>query len=345
MKVLLLHEMSGVHTELKNGLSKIGVQADIATHGDGFKRFKSDIDLGSIDGSLTSHLQRVKNQVLLAKTFGKYDVVQSISPEPFYTPISRILDQILAKSNCKKVYIAAGSDAIYRHNVRSLDYYPPHDWFEDHKMYRSVKNRIKTYDTIVPVCWEYKYSMEQSGFSPKPVLPFPIDLEKHKPIPIKGKRKIVFFHPLNRNNLNYDFKGTLIIQKAFKILENRYSHIAEFICKGNMSYSEYDEFTNNVDVIVDQLYSYSYGMSAALGMAKGKIVISGLEPKAISNVPHFASCPVINAKPSVDSVIEKIEVILENLNLVDDLKSQSRLFAEQYHCSIKVAQELIDTVY
>lgn len=69
MKVLLSHEMSGVHAELKNGLSKISVQADIATHGDGFKKIKSDIGLGSIDESITSHLQRVKNQVLLATSF------------------------------------------------------------------------------------------------------------------------------------------------------------------------------------------------------------------------------------------------------------------------------------
>jgi len=40
MKVLLLHEMSGVHTELKKGLLAIGVEAQIATFGDGWKSYK-----------------------------------------------------------------------------------------------------------------------------------------------------------------------------------------------------------------------------------------------------------------------------------------------------------------
>ena len=339
MKVLLFQEMSGVHTELKKALMNIGIEAHIATHGDGFKRYSSDIQLGSISGSLGSHFDRIKSQFSLARKFDNYDVIQTISPNPFYRPASIFLDKILFNADCKKVYVAAGSDAIYREHVRELGYYPPHDWFHNSKRYNHLKRHLNNFDHIVPVCWEYKYSMEQAGFSPEPVIPFPIDLEKFKPSSRNGRRKIRFFHPLNRSNLKYDFKGTLIIQKAFKILEERYSDVAEFICKGNMTHKEYDVFTDSVDVIVDQLYSYSYGMSAALGLAKGKVVFSGLEVD--THVDHFKECPVINTKPDVFDLISKIEMlILRDISLID-IQHESRNFAEKNHCAIKVASSFI----
>ena len=337
MKVLLFHEMSGVHTELKKGLMSIGIETHIATHGDTFKKYSSDINLGSISGSLASHLDRLKCQFLLAKKFGKYDVVQVISPDPFYKPVSSIFNAVLANSDCKKIYIAAGSDAIYRKHVRELEYYPPHPWYDDSNKYYSLKKRLEKFDNIIPVCWEYKYAMEQAGFSPSPVIPFPIDLQQFKPKPRQGRKKIVFFHPLNRVNLEYDFKGTLIIQDAFKILTEKYSDVAEFICKGNMTHQEYDAFTDNVDVIVDQLYSYSYGMSAALGLAKGKVVISGLEQGI--DVEHFKECPIINSKPNVADLVRNIEILILDKSAVNRMQIESRFYAEKYHCSTKVAEQ------
>ncbi len=337
MKVLLFHEMSGVHTELKKGLMSIGIETHIATHGDSFKKYSSDISLGSISGSLVSHLDRLKCQFLLAKQFGKYDVVQVISPDPFYKPVSSIFNSVLARSDCNKIYIAAGSDAIYRKHVRELEYYPPHDWYDDPKKYQTLKKSLQSYEHIIPVCWEYKYAMEQAGFSPSPVIPFPIDLEQFKPKPRQGRKKIIFFHPLNRIHLEHDFKGTLIIQDAFKILAEKYSDVADFICKGNMTYQEYDAFTDNVDVIVDQLYSYSYGMSAALGLAKGKVVISGLE-QGIS-VEHFKECPIINSKPNVADLVRKIEILILDKSAINRMQIESRFYAEKYHCSTKVAEQ------
>ncbi len=343
MKVLLIQEMSGVHKELKKGLMRLGVETQIAAQDYGFRKYISDINLGSVSGGLISHLERVFYQIMLSKNFKKYDVVQTISPNPFYTPIDAMINRILIKSDCKSIYLAAGSDAIYRKHVRELSYYPPHDWFDNSKRYKSLKNKLEEFDSIVPVCWEYKYGMERAGLSPKPIIPFPIDIDEFSPVSRKGRRKIRFFHPLNRSNFKYDFKGTLIIQKAFKELENKYSDVAEFICKGGMTHQEYDLFTDDIDVIVDQVYSYSYGMSAALGLAKGKVVISGLE--VVEAAEHFKSCPVINVKPDVYELISKIENIILNSVLLKDLQYESRVFAENYHCSVKVAEKYITNVY
>lgn len=338
MKVLLLHEMSGVHTELRDGLRRIGVDADIATHGDGWKQYPSDIHLGSIKYGIKSHISKAFNQINLIRRLSRYDVIQVISPNPFYRPLSHILEKLAFSGNQKKIYIAAGSDAIYRKKIRDLNYYPPHDWFSNKKEFSHLKNMIKSFDHIIPVCWEYEYCMQKEGFDVEKIMPFPVNLEKNTPKGTNTNGKIKVFHPLNRDNLNFDFKGTLLIQTAFKELNEKYGDIAEFICAGGMSSTEYSTLTDSVDIIVDQAYSYSYGMSATYGLAKGKVVLSGMEP-IIRTGNYYEKCPIINILPSVEDIKFKIEKLILNRCEIVRISDASRDFAEKFHCHLKVAEK------
>lgn len=332
MKVLLLQEMSGVHTELRKGLRDLGVHADIATLGDGFKNYKSDIYLGDNRNRLLSNFSRVIHQLNLLNKIDEYDIVQTISPNPFNKLIASWMISRVFK-NAKSIYIAAGSDPIYRYHVQELDYYPPHDEFKNDLKYANFKNHLKKFDAIIPVCWEYQYAMRQSGFNPLELVPFPISIPKRKSSLRGGK--IIVFHPLNRTNLNYDFKGTLLIQEAFRVLRQKYHGVAEFICKGNMNHKEYDTFTDDVDLIVDQVYSYSYGMSAAYGLAKGKVVFSGMEQKIKQG--HYTDAPIINLLPDVQHIVESISLFIDDDAKRKEVSNTSRLFAEQYHDTKKVA--------
>ena len=341
MKVLLLHEMSGVHTELKHGLQRLGVHAEIATYGDGWKNYKSDIDLGSVDPGAKSSFSRLFKQLRNIKNFRSFDVVQSISPNPFFRPVSWFIENLIFSEDKKLVYVAAGSDAIYRNYVRQLKYYPPHNWFERSRELSRLESMLLPFSTIIPVCWEYKYCMGKAGFATAEVMPFPVNMQNHKFQRLGRGKKIRFFHPLNRDDLTYDFKGTLLIKKAFAELAEKYGDIAEFICAGGMNHSEYDLFTDDVDVIVDQVYSYSYGMSAAYGLAKGKVVLSGLEDE-VKNCQYYEECPVMNITPRVADIKEKIEFILDKRNELDLFAEKSRNFAEKFHDNVSVAQKFLD---
>ena len=88
MKILLLHEMSGVHTNLKFGLEKIGHEVDIATYGDGWKQYPSGINIGRTGSDISAKFSRFWGNFSLIKLFSYYDVVQIISPDPFFPPIS-----------------------------------------------------------------------------------------------------------------------------------------------------------------------------------------------------------------------------------------------------------------
>lgn len=336
MKVLLLHEMSGVHTELRKGLRYHGIEADIATLDTSFRKYETDIFLGSNKDSLYGNISRVANQLLLIPKLKKYDIIQVLSQNPFHKVIARLMEN-LVYSGKKTVYIAAGSDAIYRQFVQDLDYYPPHDEFKNNKKFAQLSNKLKTFSNIVPVCWEYEYAMKCAGFHTEDVVPFPISIGKQK-VKNNNNNKLKVFHPQNRSLLHYDFKGTLLIQEAFHILKKKYSDV-EFIIKGKMSHKEYDLFTDEMDIIVDQCYSYTYGMSAAYGLAKGKVVLSGLEE--IAKKGHYKECPIINIKPDVSDIVEKLSYLIENRKEINVISEASRSFAEKYHDYKKVAEKYI----
>lgn len=345
MNILLLQEMSGVHTELKKGLSENGIQAHIATLGDFFKKYESDLYMGNPDKGYENAIGRAWQQLKNIQKFQKYDIIQSISPSPYISFLDSLIDDHLTKNN-KKVFIAAGSDPVYLNFVRELDYFPPHihfdRWSDEERQihYKKFIKKLKnSYNKIVPVCWEYKYAMQKAGLNPESVIPFPIDVKKNISVK-KNNQKIRVFHPLNRIDLNYDFKGTLIIQKAFENLQKKFPHV-EFISKGNMSHKEYNEFTDDVDIIVDQCNSYSYGMSAAYGLAKGKVVLSGLE-EITKEEAHYAECPIINIKPNVAHIEEELEKLLQQPTLILQVSQESRSFAEKYHDSTKVAQKYLE---
>lgn len=340
MKVLLLHEMSGVHTALRQGLRALGVDARIATFGDGFKRYPTDINLGTTASGLLAATDKTLRQLALAPTLRHFDVLQTISPNPFFRPISPLLERYLFRDGGRSVYVAAGSDAIYRRHVLELDYQPPHRWFDSPDEVARLARMLSTFSDVVPVCWEYRYAMERAGIPVRPVVPFPIDLAAHACRPLGRSGKIKVFHPLNRTDLAYDFKGTRIIQAAFERLEARYGDVAEFTCAGGIDHVAYDAFTDSVDVIVDQTSTYSYGMSAALGMAKGKAVLSGMEDRA--RVGFYRDCPVVNLLPDEDDVFRKIEALVTNLRLLRETGERSRAFAERYHDHRQVAQAYLD---
>lgn len=340
MKVLLLQEMSGVHTELKVGLRNLGCEADIATLGDFFKKYGTDLSLGKAGSGYGNALNRIITQTAKISSILSYDVIQSISPSPYTAFLDNLIDDRITK-NKKKIFIAAGSDPVYLQFVRELNYFPPHIHFDrwsdqqrTEQYEKFVKKLANSYDKIIPVCWEYKYAMKRAGLQPTDVIPFPVDIKKNRPTKKNGAKMMVF-HPLNRANLKYDFKGTLIIQLAFSILKEKFSDV-EFICKGNLSHKEYSDFTDGADIIVDQCYSYSYGMSAAYGLAKGKVVLSGLE-EIVKEEAHYAECPIININPNVEMIVNEIELLLTNRNKLKIIGEKSREFAEKFHDSTKVA--------
>lgn len=341
MKVLLLHEMSGVHTELRRGLRALGVDARIATFGDGFKRYGTDMVLGRDGPGVRAAASKAFRQLLGAPGFRRFDIVQTISPDPFFRPLAPLLERYVFEDGGRCVYVAAGSDAIYRKHVQELRYRPPHAWFDDPKRYRRLRSLLAGFAKVVPVCWEYHHAMRRAGLDPTPVMPFPIDLSRHRVRPPRTSGKLRVFHPLNRSDLSWDFKGTRPIQQAFERLRQRHGDVAEFFCAGGMDHAAYDALTDDVDIIVDQAWSYSYGMSAAYGLAKGKVVLSGMEDEARGH-GYYRDCPVVNLLPDADAIERSIEALLADRAALRARGEAGRHFAERHHDHVAVAEAFLE---
>ena len=340
LRVLLLHEYSGVHTELKAGLRELGVSADIATFGDYHKAFATDLDLGRVDPGLRHSAGRAIRQIINVAAFRRYDIVQSISALPFNRAVSRLVEPlILGTRGPRYVFVAAGSDSFYRRHCLSLDYWPPHDWHHRARVERMETRIARRASAIVSALWDYDYTMRKAGFEPE-FIPLPVHVGDIAPVRIAERERLVVYHPLNRKEGN-DFKGTTHIRRAFEMLRAEYEGSVDFIERGGMSFDEYSRFTDGVDVIVDQANSYTYGMSALYGLAKGQVVLSGNEP-VTHELAAYRQSPVVNIRPDAEQIADTLRRLLSDRAALQARGAEGRAFVERVHDTRIVARQYLD---
>ena len=349
MKVLLLGEYSGLHNNLKEGLLELGHDAVLASSGDGWKKIKSDLSFGHNGESLIYKLSRAISYFKNIKNFIGYDAVQFVNPVIFNTHISSVLLDIILKSkkNKRTFLLAAGCDGVYSQHVKKLAYSPCNDcrlydlnqhrchW--DEGKYKKINYKLACgVDGVIPIMYDYALGY-RNFHNLKETIPIPINTDKLKYEENIPKSKLTIFHGLNREG----FKGTKIILKALEIIKNKYAHDVEIIVSGRMSLNKYLEIIKSVNIVVDQCFSYSYGVNAACSMALGKLVLSGCEKECLEEF-KIESCPVINIRPSVDDIVGKIGNIIDNKKLVSAVGFESRKFVEGFHNYIKIAQKYVD---
>ena len=106
MKILLLGENSSIHYNLKDGLTHLGHDVDIASDGDGWKDINRDIDLNYNKKIIPSKFaNRIYPWIDIKKLVG-YDIVQIISPDCIFRKFfpSKLFFNILRRYN-KKLWI------------------------------------------------------------------------------------------------------------------------------------------------------------------------------------------------------------------------------------------------
>ncbi|ENM3723215.1 glycosyltransferase [Vibrio cholerae] len=351
MKILLLGEFSALHKNLKEGLVELGHDVTIAASGDGFKRIPADI---SFDSNLSGILGKIQRRLLPLMSLSEmkdFDVVQLINPFAFnYKLFPTRLFYKKIKSNNKKFFmLAAGDDAFFwRHGRVRLAYGPFDDFLKyDHQQenfymdteeaYRFNLEILAKVRGVIPIMYEYEvsYQTEDKRLN---TIPIPINLNKINYSENIVRNKLIIFHGLNR----YGFKGTRHVEEAFDYLSKKYPNDLELIIEGKMPLNEYLELMSRTNVVIDQLYSHSLGVNGVYALAMGKVVMGGAEPESLKALGVNES-PVINLKPNAQSIIDQVEKLLKNKSAIREIGLKSRLFAEQVHSHVKVAQRYIDT--
>lgn len=357
MKVLLLGEFSGVHNNLKKGLCKLGVDVTLANTGDGFKKFSTDMVLPS---KTKNHIRKMINfvyrKILLHKMMD-YDVVQFIHPNVLYvtgfTP--KEIYKLLRKVKFSTVLLAGCDHWIYKYygKITSLlcekcqkidlkgDYCP----FCEKNNPEYVKYEKKFYelvDRIIPIAWEYDYLyreyVKKYNHKLTKMIPMPIDLDSIVPDYTQNDT-IKILHPLNRVGA----KGTDVIKPAFAILRREFCDKAQFLIKGHMPIDKFNKLVSRQDVIVDQMYGATVGMSSLLSMAQRKVVVTGFHSNKLvyAEYPYLSELPKLDLGTSVDEVIEAIEKLMGRREEIEAIKDAGRAYVEKYHDAKKVAKKYL----
>jgi len=359
MRVLLIGEYSKVHNNLKYGLESLGVDVDTVNFGDYFKKFDSDIKLHKIKKDSKYDFLRNIYGNLLFKKFVQYDVVQFINEAELGVEdgFHRNLAGKLVHDAKLSVLLIAGCNVQYARFAKQKLKITPCDGCLKYDLgnmhgcpYRNNRHITeasyvvqKNVDVMVPMSYEYYVCSKEGKFAEKMAepIPMPIIVDK-EPIKTKklGSGKLVIFHPLNREG----FKGTREIRKAFRILEQKYSDIADFIIDGKMPYDEYMKLVAKADIIVDQRNGYSFGMGSLDAMYHGKVLVTGNYRNEIDSAyyNYLREAPAFEWGVTVDDIVKNISGIIESRDDFEKIGQRGTEFVRKYFDAKKVARRFLD---
>lgn len=358
MKILLLGDYSAVHKNLKEGLLELGYDVILASDGDGKKNipgkdFPLTIEMSGnklVNNRYTQKYYR-EIQPLLNRKFYGYDIVQMISPTLFDWKIRmQIYKKIINKN--KNIFCLLTSVDYYVYNAWKAGKfrYTPFDdneelvnsWIGDskaHKIHKEVYNFVLEHSKgIIPV---NPYELEMPYYGMKNLrryIPVPVNTQKISYHPnIVKNGKIVIYHSITRPKE----KGSDYIVKAMNFIQEKYPNDVECIVREMVPYTEWLELMDKANVIVDQCKSYTGGMTAALSLARGKVVLSGFAPETFPSI-QTPDCPIYDITPNTEQIIRTLEGIIEQKNSIEEIGYRGRKFVEKEHDYIKVTKMYLE---
>jgi glycosyltransferase involved in cell wall biosynthesis len=161
------------------------------------------------------------------------------------------------------------------------------------------------------------------------ILPRSIDLEKIDAIERRTFERIRVVHAPTRRGV----KGTELVLEAIERLRDR-GHDFDFVLLENLPHDRLLYELAAADIVIDQLLVGWYGVLSVEAMAFGKAVVAYIREDLATSHPEL---PLLNANP--DSLLEKLDALLQNTVLRESLGMRARLFVEEYHCSKVVAAQ------
>ena len=358
MKILLLGDFSTVNLNLKYGLENLGHEVVLVSHGDGFKALNSDIKVYSRTKGENKYIGATKeiiHQYKISTKLKNFDVVQTAAHTFYHNRIDKYLFPKIFEQNDKKVLLNTACSEPYNTFVKKLPYSACNNCklfdLSEQKCIHEFPNaqaeeyeRYKRYNAIVSTHYEYFNAFNQTIFK---------DINHF--IPVGINTKTLKFEELDtasdKINIYYGeirtgFKGGNYIEEALdKIRNSEYANYFNIVITNRVSYSEYLKIIQNTHILIDQASSYSYGVNALIGLALGKVVLSGAEPEAIKLITNdLSKNPIINILPSANDIYNKLIWLLDNKDQIKSISNKGRTFVEEFH-SIELIAKKYEALY
>jgi len=349
MRILLLGEFSGLHTNLKLGLESFGHEVVLLSTGDSFKSIRGDINITSKSKNryIRAIIIRLKFLYHMSQ-FRGYDVVQFIETNmlPFSTTFNLMCLKFLKRFNKKVILNCCGGNAlVITHSLVNLKYSPFQNEIKEeyyngsYKVigYKKLMDTIRLsnqFTGIITTSYMYDETYKKFnnylGFIPMPTV-VPPTTHSNNIID-----KIVIFHGVTRPVI----KGSKYIIDAMEIIKKKYPEKVTLKIIEKVPYSEYKEMVNECNIFIDQASSYGYGMNALLALSEGKVVLSGCEPGTEKIME--TKCPVINIKPETSHIVNQLEYFILNKDKILELGHASYLYVKQNHNHRLVAKKYME---
>jgi len=367
MRIVIIGEYSGFAYNLKDGFIKNGHDAFVYSWGDSFKQIDAGDHSYSIDVSNftffgrafrgTGRIRRmwsaIKLNLHLAKKWKseKADVILIINPaflklnnNPFIPLFSEKMIDKMRKPKAKLYLSACGNDYItnsYGPYSRKINEYGLYRYYDKaylgRKSFEQILNFVRD---IIPTMADYSipyhFFEKDYNYIVHPTIPLSFDVlsETSKN---EIKEKIVIMHGITRAH----DKGSYIILAALDKLKKAYEDKIDVRIVERIPFSQYLALMAETNIIIDQCYGLGYGMNAIEALSMGKVVMGGNE---IENQIEFGitDSPIVTIGPDADDIFKKLEILVNNPNLIKELSLKSRTYAEIVHDSAVVAKKYIE---
>ncbi len=353
MRILLFGEYSGLHSNLKEGLIELGHDVTVVSSGEGWKNIKGDLNYSTNKKGLLGNIDKLFKLLRILPKLKNYDVVQLIAPTIVSSQvlINKLIINYLVRNNKKLFLVGAGAInynsviADFMQNNKYPEFYDEEIklrkvlWSQTKKGRKYNKWFLNKINGYIPIMYEYAQGYRDIKYSKLcPTIALPINIDKIKYQKNIVEDKILIFHGLNREGV----KGSPLIIDAMERLQKNYPSKVECIVDGKMPLEIYLRFLEKVNVVVDQVYSYSLGMNGIYNLAMGKIVVGGGEPEFLKEYGIDCS-PLVSIQANIDDIYNQLEkLVLKDRQEIFEVGRESREFAESVYNYIKIAKQYID---
>lgn len=313
MKILLLGDASNYHNALGVGLSRLGHDVTVASHGSRWMDTRRDINLSRRPGKIGGALLYARLRTVLASRLKGYDVVQIVNPVFVELRPHRVGDifRRLKRDNGMVCLTALGTDLAYMRMVLSPDNplrytefaisgkptpfalspggLKHRQWLED-PLLSHAEYVYEHVDGVVTALYEYQLAMERV-LPPESVVygGIPVDVDSIefscRRTPSPHLSVLAPYHAGRELE-----KGTDIMRRIAEGVPN--IHLRPVT---GLKFAEFQQCLKACDVVLDQYYSYTPATTALMAMAVGKTVVTGAEPDFEKFVGE--QVPAVNVSP------------------------------------------------
>lgn len=361
MKILFIGDYSNLHTTLAHELRRMGHQVDVISDGCGHMNLPTDIFLKrnrGIKGAF-KYLYDLFN--LLPRMKG-YDVVQlintnflSLKPQKIKYFFDRIREQngsmflTLAGNDyyfCKACY----NTGFFRYSEFKIgnEFTPSHK-NDPSRLYGWLSNANKLWaeylmDNItgaMAVLPEYFLPVKEILGHRLTFTNLPVDLSE---VPVAKSHFVddkVNIMMGMRSGFE-DMKGVKQLLKIAREVEEDFPEMVKVNIAKDLPFKDFLQMMSDTDIVLDQLYSYSPGMTALYGMAMGKLVATGAQPEYYEAIGNPDIKPIFSLSPFDTDIKERLSGIIHHRQKILKMGEDARRLVEENNDSRTVAKKFLN---